>query len=294
PASLTFTESVRIEHDTFPLKEKTSTEWALTGFSPLDPWLYTSLPVGIQKVSGDPNEFARGLCIAAIPDEYRRVPFSRNVIVHMLSLQQIFAMRLEAANPESETEAQAPPPPPCPPHYLTSAPEMVMPKDNLVYKEDVQGVTVELRSQCGADNVDYQRSRYGLRFEYYDSGEGWTEYRTFEIPMKSYSYGGSQGFDTLPMKGAGQYRVKALQHVTLKGSSSGQYGSWSDWVHFRIGPASLDFQQLDNLAELVEFVHSDNAYREPPPPDQRKYRSAPLRSVTGSGIRSGGSRTDPE
>lgn len=281
--SLQFRESVLVEHDTFPLSEMTQTEWALEGFSPLDPWLYPSIPVGIQNAVGDPNEFAKGLCVETIPDEYRRIPFSRNVIVHMLSLQQLIAMRLEAAAGET-VDVSEPPPPPCPPHYLSSPPELVMPKDNLVYKADVQGVTVELRSKCGAEHVEYQESIYGLDFERYQSGQGWREYRTFQIPMTPYVHGGSQGFDTLPIKGNGLWRVKVIQYTTIKGS--GQYSDWSDWVQFRIGDAKLLISELENLSDLIQVINADNAYREPGPSRQEAFKRIQLRSETSEAIRS--------
>ncbi len=280
PQSLEFAESVLVDHETYPLKESVQTSWNMTGVSALDPWLYPTIPVGIKHVDGDPNEFAKGLCVATVPEEYRRVPFSRNVIVHMLSLQQLLAMRVEA---ESGATAAAgpdePPPPPCPESYLTAAPEVVMPSDNLVYKADVQGVTVELRSQCGADNVDYGASIYGLRFERYESGPGWTEYRTFQIPMKSYVHGGSQGFDTLPLAGNGSWRVKAIQYITTKGTGAGDYGAWSDWTHFRIGDANLSFDELENLPDLIR-TDGDNAFRAPPASGREAYKRVPLRSTT--------------
>lgn len=286
PQSLEFSESVLVEHDTFPLQDSVQTSWNLTGTSALDPWLYPTVPVGVKHVNGDPNEFAKGLCVATVPGEYRRLPFSRNVIVHMLSLQQLLAMRMEAASGATASAGpDDPPPPPCPESYLTAAPEVVMPTENLVYKADVQGVTVELRSKCGVDNVDYGRSIYGLRFERYESGPGWEEYRTFEIPMTSYAHGGSQGFDTLPLAGNGLWRVKAIHYITRKGSSTGDYGAWGDWTHFRIGDANMSIDQLENLPGLIQ-ADGDNAFRKPPEPGRRAYKSIPLRSKTSEAIRS--------
>lgn len=161
-----------------------------------------------------------------------------------------------------------------------------MPTQNLVYKADVQGITVGLRSKCGVDHVDYGRSIYGLRLEHYESGPGWQEYRTFEIPMTSYAHGGSQGFDTLPLAGNGLWRVKAIHYITKKGSSAGDYGAWSDWMHFRIGDAEMLVDQLEDLPGLIQ-TGGDNAFREPPDQGRRTYKRIPLRSTTGEAIRSG-------
>lgn len=278
PQTLRFAEMVQVEHDTFPLKDTKTTEWSLEGYSALDPWLYTGAPVGVENVAGNPNEFAKGLCIESIPNEYRRIPFSRNVITYAMTLQQRVAMLQEAASGSEggKAEAPPPPPPPCPSAWFSSAPEIVMPKPNLAYKSGVDGITVELRSKCGAENVDYSKSIYGLDFEHYQTGSGWGEYRTFELNMASYANGGSHGFDTLPVDGDGLWRVRALQYNTTKNGGYSGYSAWSKWVPFQVGDADLAMNNLENLPGLVQMIQRDNAFRAPSASRLRAHRKIDL------------------
>ncbi len=242
-----FREIVSIEHSNHPIEGDGSTEWNLIGTSPLDPWLYPFIPTALKAFSGDPSAFAKGLCVEYIPPQFQKIPFSRNVTIHGLSSAQLEDMKNEAANPVASTPPPPPPPPPmtCTQEMLKAAPELIMPKNNLVYKENVSGVSVEVRSKCGAKHIDYQKSRYGVRFDHYESATGWNEYRTFKIPMKSYTESSSQGFETLPLGKNGFWRVKVASYMTLEQTSASTYSDWSDWVTFRIGPEDLAVFQID-------------------------------------------------
>ncbi len=217
------------------------TNWSITGVSAVDPWLNPMVPVGISAFTGDPQGFAQSLCVSQIPPELWHIPFSRNVIIHMLSLQQLMEMKMAAASAKPPTP---PPAPPCPPALVTGPPEMVMPTTGLVYKNSVQGITVELRSKCGAENVNYAQSSYRVALEHYDSN-AWNEYKIDMIPMHYYPYGGSQGFKTVSLEGTGLWRIRAYHIITEKGANAATQGAYSDWVNFWIGEPHLIISEID-------------------------------------------------
>lgn len=230
------------------------TEWAITGYCHTDPWLSPHAPVGVTNYSGNPQAFAQQLCLSEFPPEYWHVPFSRNVIIHMLSLQDLLSLVMQAANPETPTQ---PPAPPCPPAYLTGPPEMVMPKEGLVYKEDVKGVTVELKSKCGAENIDYSDSFYSVEFERHGDN-GWQEFKYYKFPMQYSSSGGSIGMDTLALEGTGLWRVKARHVTTIKNSDAAIVGEYGNWVTFWIGQPKVELSKMDlSMFKNVQFFNQE-------------------------------------
>ena len=252
PQSLEFRETVQIDHSTYPAVEGEETGWSIKGVSVGDPWVNTSLPVGVVSHTGDPNAFATALCIdpASIPNEYRRVPFSRNVVLHALTLQQRFELLGKSLNPIDTEDAPAASPP-CPPAYVHATPEIVMPLPSMIYQAGVGGIPIELRSQCGEDTYDYGKSIYAVEFESSVQGSSnWEDYRTFEIPMNAFSAGGSRGFDILPVKDENIWRMRAIQYATTKSNKS-QYSAWSDWVYFQIGEQNLNTELLKDYSDLL-------------------------------------------
>ncbi len=248
--TLKFAEAVEISGDY-------NTEMAIIGSSAVDPWLNPYHPVGISARTGDPQAFASNLCLQQIPPEYSHIPFSRNVILHVLSAADLANLYSKASTPEEHTP---PPAPPCPSAWLTGPPKMDMPKPGLVYKENVKGVTVYLTSRCGSKNVDYTGSEYHVFFERAGSN-GWEKFRGYKMKMTYYHQGGSLGSETLPLDKPGKWRVHA-RHLTkslYKGTV--KVGDYGDWVEFWVGDPKTQIAAIDT-SKIKVLSANTSPYRE--------------------------------
>ncbi len=230
------------------------TKMAITGFSSVDPWLHPYHPVGISALSGDPQAFADNLCLQEIPPEYSLIPFSRNVIIHILTAGDLANLLAQASNP---TEPTPPPAPPCPSLWVTGPPEMNMPKPGLVYKENVKGVTVYLLSRCGSKNVEYAGSEYQVFFER-AGNNGWEKFRGYKVDMSYSSYGGSIGSDTLPLDGPGKWRLRARHITKQRHQNAATIGDFGDWVEFWVGQPKAKIGEIDT--NIIKTISPDKNY----------------------------------
>jgi hypothetical protein len=232
-----------------------SDKFAIAGHSGLDPWLYPYFSTGVTNISGDPYSLARTLCIYEIPGQYYRIPFSRNVIVHILHEDDLQQMREQSFNPDPAPEPPAPPP--CPQTWVTGPPEVVVPVPGAVYGEGAKGIMALLQTKCGAENIKY-KDEQGLWSWYiasleYEEDNVWKKGESVTIRMSSHPDGGSGGVDTLPIKGPGHWRVRANQLITQKHNNEVTVSEHSDWTAFWVGKpqfeiASMDFTKLKKMA----------------------------------------------
>jgi hypothetical protein len=254
--SLSFKVAGRYERQSRKFTEavdvKDQTNWSITGFSLADPWLNPSMPVGVSAVAGNPYSFAKRLCVTDVPSKYAHIPFSRNVILYMLSITQRLEMVQAAAQAASSLQA-APPPPPCPPALVTGPPQVVIPTEGLIYGGEGTKIGLALTSKCGAQNVDYRSSFYQAFFEHEKDG-AWKGFRGFKVPMAANPQGGSLGSDVIPLNASGAWRVRARQIITSKNGGTQKTGDFSGWVQFQVGKPELNINKMD-LAKVprLEF-----------------------------------------
>lgn len=242
---------VRGEYDrkTFEFAESakfsgsTDSTAALIGTSTLDPWIHPHHPVAIKSYAGNPQGLQQAFCVDGIPAKYSRLPFSRNVILYMMSNHERLLMAKAFSDAKDAPPPPPPPAPPCPLNYVMSPPTMHMPTEGLVYGEHVDGITVYLASKCGAPQVNYQDSRFQVVFEHFDNG--WKPFRDFQVSLSYTPDGGSISSQTLPLGKTGDWRVKARQLVVQKHQSGPHVGDYGDWVPFRIGPPVYNAAQVD-------------------------------------------------
>lgn len=215
---------------------------SLIGSSTKDPWIYPHHPVAIKNYAGDPDGLAHAFCVDGIPPKYSRLPFTRNVILYMMSDFERLSMAKAASDAKDAPPPPPPPAPPCPQSHVVAPPRMDMPTEDLVYAEQVEGITVYLASQCGGPQVDYQHSRFQVVFEHFD--DGWKAFRDFQVPLSYAAPSGSISSQTLPLGKTGHWRVKARQLVVQAHASAPTIGDYGPWVHFRIGPPVYELSQL--------------------------------------------------
>ncbi|GJL83310.1 MAG: hypothetical protein DHS20C01_29440 [marine bacterium B5-7] len=277
PGTLEFAEAAKFEG-------RLNSSASVIGTSTKDPWIYPDWPVAIKNYAGDPNGLANAFCIDGIPPEYSKIPFTRNVIVYMMSNYERLLMAKAATDAKNKPPPPPPPAPPCPASYVMSPPIISMPTYGLVYPAHVDGITAYLQTKCGAENVDYTKSTFQLEFEHFETGSvnDWQPFRDYKIRMSYAAQGGSVASETLPLNDTGLWRVKARQLIVQKHSSQPTIGTYSNWINFHIGPPEYSAAQIDD-SPIKHLGSSDNQYqrmerdfktRQMKPLDQKTLRKA--------------------